>query len=117
MSKKIQIVDSEGLNVIVDGRLPVRQEPKQSYKCKIIEVNSDEQEYDLESIYAEFTIIVTGSEDVILKLNDNSNDEIPLSGGANIRDIIGSDNLEINKIYYKTTGSGKESQILLWAIK
>ncbi len=119
MSKKIQIVNSEGSNLVTeDGRLPVSQEPpKQSYICKIIEVTADEQEYDLETIYTEFTIIVTGIDDVILKLNDNSNDEISLAGGANFRDIIGSDNFEINKIYHKTTESGKESKILIWAIK
>ena len=50
-------------------------------------------------------------------LNDSSNDEIPLKGGQNIRDIIGSDTFELEKIYHKTTGSGKTSQITLWAIK
>lgn len=90
---------------------------KQSYKCKTIEVTADENVYDLGSIYTEFTLIVSGDKNVIIKLNDPNNDEIPLLGGQNIRDIIGADAFEINKIYHKTTGSGDESELLLWAIK
>jgi hypothetical protein len=91
--------------------------PKICYKCEELDVEFQEQEYDLGNIFTEFTIMVTGSEKVILKLNDNSNDEIPLLGGGNIRDIIGTDCFELKKLYYRTTGSGKASKILLWATK
>ncbi|KKM84972.1 hypothetical protein LCGC14_1293780 [marine sediment metagenome] len=90
---------------------------KKSYKCATKEVEFAEQEYDLGSIYTEFTIMNTGNEKVIIKLNEDANDEIPLQGGQNIRDVIGSDTFELEKIYYKTTGSGLISEILLWATK
>lgn len=90
---------------------------KTSYKCAEIEVTAQEQEYDLGAIYTEFVIMNIGSEKVILKLNDNTNDEIPLQGGENSRDVIGSDVFELEKIYIKTIASGKVSEILLWATK
>jgi hypothetical protein len=90
---------------------------KQFYKCATLDVNANESEYDLGSIYTDFTIFVTGEDDVILKFNHSDNDEIPLKGGQNIRDIIGADNFDLSKLYYKTTGSGMISQILFWAIK
>lgn len=95
----------------------VSQISKKNYISRTINVNTDETVFDLGSIYTEFTIIVTGTKNIIIKLNDINNDEIPLNGGQNIRDVIGSDSLEINKIYHRTTQSGDESQILLWAIK
>lgn len=90
---------------------------KKAYRCKELDVEAAEQEYDLEAIYTDFSIMVSGSADVIIKLNNDANDEIPLKGGQNIRDIIGVDTFELTKIYYKTNGSGITSKILLFATK
>ena len=87
------------------------------YKCQELDVTAGEQEYDLGSIFTEFTLMVTGSENVIVKLNDTNNDEIPLKGGQDLRDVIGADTFELSKIYYKTIGSGITSKIFLWAMK
>ena len=111
------VFNEAGVADIGDQNISIIEVPKKNYISKIIDIGSDETLFDLGSIYSEFTIIVTGTENIVIKLNDVNNDEIPLSGGQNIRDIIGADAFEINKIYHKTEGSGDESQILLWAIK
>lgn len=120
MAKKIQLTNSDGSNtaeITPLGEIKTTSQSKQFYKSVVIEVDADETEFDLGSIYTEFTIIVTGTKDIIIKLNDVDNDEIPLKGGQAIRDVIGADAFEIRKIYHKTTGSGDVSQIFLWAIK
>ena len=61
--------------------------------------------------------MVTGVEDVIIKLNDVTNDEIPLTGGQNIRDVIGSDTFDLTKLFHKTVNPLKTSQLFLWATK
>lgn len=111
------IFNETGISNIGDQNIATIEVPKKNYISKIIGVTSDETEFDLGSIYTEFTIIVTGTKNIIIKFNDVNNDEIPLNGGQNIRDVIGADAFEVNKIYHKTIGSGDESQILLWAIK
>lgn len=111
------VFNEAGISNVGDQNVGTIEVPKKNYISKILSVGSDEIEFDLGSIYTEFTIIVTGTKNIIIKLNDVNNDEIPLSGGQNIRDIIGADAFEVNKIYHRTTGSGDISQILLWAIK
>ncbi len=111
------VFNEAGITDIGDQNVGTIEVPKKNYISKIINVGTDEQEFNLGSIYTEFTIIVTGTKNIIVKFNDVNNDEIPLSGGQNIRDIIGADAFEVNKIYHRTTISGDESQILLWAIK
>ncbi len=111
------IFNETGITNIGSQNIGTTEIPKKNYISKIINIGTDEQEFDLGSIYTEFTIIVIGDKNIIIKLNDVNNDEIPLSGGQNIRDIIGADTFEVNKIYHRTTGSGDISQILLWAIK
>lgn len=91
--------------------------PKKGYKAQVIDVTSTEQEFDLGAAYPEFTIMVTGIEDVIIKFNDVANDEIPLSGGQNIRDLIGSDTFDLRKVFHRTVDPLKTSQIFLWATK
>ena len=111
------VFNDAGVTDIGDQNIATIEVPKKNYISKIITVDISETEFDLGSVYTEFTIIVIGDKNIIIKLNDVNNDEIPLSGGQNIRDIIGADAFEINKIYHRTTGSGDISQILLWAIK
>jgi len=91
--------------------------PKKSYKAAVINVTDVEQVFDLGAVYPEFTIMVTGAESVLIKFNDTANDEIPLSGGQNIRDLIGSDTFELTKLFHKTANPATTSQIFLWATK
>lgn len=111
------IYNANGVQNVEHKTLEAATFTKKSYKCNTIDIEASEQEYDLGGIYTEFSIMNTGNADVFIKLNDTNNDEIPLKGGQNIRDIIGSDTFELRKIYYRTTGSGITSQILLFAIK
>ncbi len=111
------VFNEAGVTNLGDQNVGTIEVPKKNYISKVINVGSDETEFDLGSIYTEFTIIVIGEKNITIKLNDANNDEIPLNGGQNIREIIGADAFEINKIYHKTTQSGDIYQILLWAIK
>ena len=69
--------NSEGIynetGVVDIGRKTIEttSQTKNSYKCVTIEVTAQEQEYDLGSIFTEFTIMVQGNENVVLKLNDD----------------------------------------------
>lgn len=110
-------ITSESNTIIDSIKICTTPIIRKNYKSSSINVEADEQEYDLGSIYTEFSIMVTGVEDVIIKLNSNTNDEIYLKGGQNIRDIIGLDSFELNKIYHKTIGSGLTSKIFIWAVK
>ncbi len=111
------VFNETGITNVGDQNIGTIEIPKKNYISKVINIGTDETEFDLGSIYTEFTIIVIGEKNITIKLNDANNDEIPLNGGQNIREIIGADAFEINKIYHKTTSSGDISQILLWAIK
>ena len=91
--------------------------PKTTYKCQVKSVTDSWQEYDLSGTYSEFTIMNNGNQDIVVKLNDSANDEIPLSGGGNIRDIIGSDSFAVTKVYYKTAEAEKTSQLFIWVTK
>lgn len=91
--------------------------PKKSYKAAVINVTDVEQEFDLGAAYPEFTIMVTGVEDVIIKFNDTANDEITLAGGQTSRDLIGSDTFELIKLFHKTVNPTKTSTLFLWATK
>ena len=91
--------------------------PKKSYKAQVINVTGVETEFDLGTAYPEFTIMVLGAEDVIIKFNDAANDEIPLAGGQNVRDLIGSDTFDLIKLFHKTVDPLKTSQLFLWATK
>ena len=91
--------------------------PKKSYKAQVINVTGVEQEFDLGATYPEFTIAVTGIENVLIKFNDTANDEITLAGGQNSRDLIGSDTFSLTKIFHKTVDPTKTSQLFLWATK
>jgi len=90
---------------------------KTTYKCQVKAVTDQWQEYDLETIYTDFTVMNSGNQDIIIKLNSNTNDEIPLSGGENIRDIIGAENFALTKIYYKTSNDDDTSNLFVWATK
>ena len=87
------------------------------YICKTLDVSDEEEEYDLLKYYTDFSIMNTGSENIVIKFNSSDNDDIPLQGGANIRDIIDVSNFKLYKIYYKTIEENKISKLLLIAFR
>ena len=90
---------------------------KTQYKSAIIDVDDTEDEIDLGDTYSEFTIMNAGGEEIAIKMNSNTNDEISLSGGKIGRDVISADNFNLTKIYHKTVNAGKVSKIFYLALK
>jgi len=92
-------------------------EVKTQYKSDIVEVGSEEHIIDLGGFYTEFVVVNDGKEEVLIKLNTPTNDEIKLSGGSKGIDAIGSDSFGLIKIYHKTAEAGKVSKLFYFVMK
>lgn len=90
---------------------------KTEYKSDPLSVTGTEQEYDLGDVYYDANIMVSGKEPVLIKLNNNGNDEILLVGGSAGRDILSLEDFELTKVYYKTYDPSKTSEISIIALK
>lgn len=104
------------LQTIID-KLNATISLKTQYKSAIVDVDDIEAEIDLGGTYTEFTIMNIGGEEIIIKLNSNSNDGILLNGGKVGRDVIGADAFSLTKIYHKTIAVGKLSKVFYLALK
>jgi len=118
---KCEIDDSENIsdfetNYKNDWNQPIIN--RKEYVAQTIEITNDDWlEVDLGKLYRAFTLMVQGENDIIIKLNDSSNNEIPLQGTKSGKDVIDADPFDISKVYYKLKESGKNSKMTIWAIR
>lgn len=91
---------------------------RNNYISQTIEITNYDNflELNLGKLYKAFTLIVQGDNDIIIKLNDINNNEIPLQGTKSGKDVIDADPFDLSKIYYKLKESGKNSKMTIWAI-